>query len=125
MNSERKPLEWIASSRKDILSFPKEVKQAVGYALDLAQLGEKSPHAKPLKEFGGAGILEVIEDHDGDTFRSIYTVKFEEAVYVLHCFQKKSKSGISTPRLDMDKVKSRLKIAEERHKLWQTKNKKK
>ncbi len=122
MNSERKPLEWIGSSRKDILDFPREVKQAVGFALDLAQLGEKSSHSK---DFGGAGVLEVVEDFDGGTYRAVYTVKFEEAVYVLHCFQKKSKSGISTPKQDIDKVKGRLKIAEGRHKEWQNKNKKK
>lgn len=125
MESERKPLEWIASSRKDIGKFPKEVRQVVGYALDLAQQGEKSPDAKPLKEHGGASVLEVVDDYEGDTYRAVYTVRFEEAVYVLHCFQKKSKSGIKTPKQDMEKVESRLKLAEERHKQWLNEKKKK
>lgn len=124
MDSERKPLEWVASSRKDIGKFPKEVKLAVGYALDIAQQGGKSPEAKPFQGFGGASVLEVVEDYDGDTYRAVYTVRFEEAVYVLHCFQKKSKSGKATPKQDMDKVQSRLKIAEETHRQWLKENKK-
>jgi len=102
-----------------------EVKQAVGHALDIAQQGGKAEAAKPLQGFGGAGVLEVVEDHDGDTYRAVYTVRFEEAVYVLQCFQKKSKSGVATPKQDIEKVRSRLKTAEEIHKLWQEKNKKK
>jgi phage-related protein len=125
MKSERKPLEWVASSRKDIGKFPREVKQAVGYALDIAQQGGKSLEAKPFRGFGGASVLELVEDYDGDTYRAVYTVKFEEAVYVLHCFQKKSKSGKATPTQDMEKVQSRLKLAEEAHKQWLEKNKKK
>lgn len=88
----------------------------MGFALYLAQTGEKHLAAKPLKGFGGAGVLEVVEDHDGDTFRAVYTVKFASAVYVLHAFQKKSKSGIKTPQTDIDLIKQRLKFAEQMHK---------
>lgn len=87
----------------------------MGYALHLAQLGEKSPAAKPLKGFGGAGVLEIVDDHDGDTFRAVYTVRFGDSVYVLHAFQKKSKSGIATPAKEMETVRERLKLAEAHH----------
>lgn len=88
----------------------------MGFALYLAQTGEKHMAVKPLKGFGGAGVLEVVEDHDGDTFRAVYTVKFSSAVYVLHAFQKKSKSGIKTPQTDIDLIRQRLKLAELMHK---------
>lgn len=88
----------------------------MGFALYLAQTGEKHLATKPLKGFGGAGVLEVVEDHDGDTFRAVYTVKFASAVYVLHAFQKKSKSGIKTLQTDIDLIKQRLKLAEQIHK---------
>lgn len=114
-----KPIHWIASSKKDLLDLPEEVQDELGYALYLAQEGEKPDNAKPLKGFGGAGVLEIVERHDKDTYRAVYTVRFEEAVYVLHCFQKKSKSGIATPAHDMDLIKTRLKIAEEEHERWQ------
>ena len=90
---ERTPLEWVGSSLKEMSRFPAQVKQDIGYALHQAQMGEKSPCAKPLKGFGGAGVLEVVDDFDGDTFRAVYTVKFKGVVYVLHAFQKKSKTG--------------------------------
>lgn len=118
-------LEWVGSAKRDLLVFPKEVIQAVGYALHLAQIGAMSEHAKPLRGFGGATILEVFEDHDSGTYRAVYTVRFEEAVYVLHCFQKKSTSGIATAKRDIEKVRSRLKLAEEQHRLWLDENKKK
>lgn len=89
-----------------------------GYALFLAQQGDKSDSAKPLKGFGGAGVLELVENHEGDTYRAVYTVRFEDAVYVLHCFQKKSKSGIATPKQDIDLIKSRLKAVEEVRQQW-------
>jgi phage-related protein len=104
--------------------FPRSVKQVVGYALHKAQLGDRHQDAKTLKGFGGASVLEVVEDHDGDTYRAVYTVKFDEAVYVLHCFQKKSKSGISTPKQEMSKVVNRLRLAEERHRQWLNEKKK-
>lgn len=85
----------------------------IGYALYFTQLGDKHPSAKPLKGFGCAGVLDLIEDHDGDTYRAVYTVKFSGAVYVLHAFQKKSKSGIKTPQHIIALIKERLKLAEE------------
>jgi phage-related protein len=110
-NNER-PLEWIASSYKDLLALPPDVRRRFGYALSLAQMGDQDDAAKVLKGFGGAGVLEVIEDDTGGTYRAVYTVKFAEAVFVLHCFQKKSKSGIATPKGDMDIIRARLKVAE-------------
>jgi len=97
------------------MAFPEGVKDVLGYALHLAQRGEKHLDARPLKGFGGAKTLEVVEDHQGDTYRAVYTVKFEGYVYVLHCFQKKSKKGIATPKPDMDKIRARLKDAELLH----------
>ncbi|AIE85948.1 Phage family protein [Fimbriimonas ginsengisoli Gsoil 348] len=96
----------------------------MGYALYLAQSGDKPPSAKPLKGFGGASVLELVENYDGDTYRAIYTVRFEDAVYVLHCFQKKSKSGTATPQQDIELVRSRLRTAEEEHIRWLQKQKK-
>ena len=110
-----KPVRWIGNSLEDLRAFPPEVRRAVGYALYFAQMGDKHSSAKPLKGFGGAGVLEIVEDHDGNTFRVVYTVKFLEAVYVLHAFQKKSKKGVRTPRREMDLVRERLKRAREDH----------
>lgn len=104
-----KPLRWVGSARKDLASMPEDVQDAFGYALHLAQAGSKHSQAKPLKGFGGAGVLEVVDDHQGDTYRAVYTVRYATAVYVLHCFQKKSSSGIATPRPDMDLILARLK----------------
>ncbi len=117
-----KPLGWIGSARDDLLAFPAEVVREVGYALYVAQLGGKHASVKPLTGFGGASVLEVVEDHDGDTYRAVYTVRFSEVVYVLHAFQKKAKHGIATPRHEMDKVKARLKRAEEEYETWKKKN---
>jgi phage-related protein len=116
MKIERKPIEWIGSSLKDLRGFPEEVKDVMGVALDVAQQGEKHESAKPLQGFGGAGVLEVIDDFDGDTYRAVYTVKLKGVVYVLHAFQKKSKKGISTPKEEIDLVKKRFKAAEEHYK---------
>jgi phage-related protein len=110
-----KPLEWIASSKKDLKSMPESVQDNFGFALFLAQLGEKHDDAKPLKGFKGSGVLEVVDDFVGDTYRAVYTVRFEFAVYVLHVFQKKSKSGIATPKQDIELVEQRLKAALEHH----------
>jgi len=112
---EPKPLFWIGASRKKLSAFPDEVKDVMGHALYLAQAGEKSPAAKPLKGFGSAGVLEIVDDHDGDTFRAVYTVRFAGAVYVLHAFQKKAKRGIATPAKDIETIKERLKAAEAHH----------
>jgi phage-related protein len=108
-----KPLEWIASSKKDLLAMPAEVVDVFGYALHLAQHGGKHVQSKPLKGFGSAGVLEVVEDDDGNTYRAVYTVKFSNAVYVLHCFQKKSHKGIETPKQDMDLIRSRMSLAQQ------------
>jgi phage-related protein len=110
-----KPVIWVASSRKDLKRFPKPVRQTVGQALFDAQTGKKHPDAKPLKGFGGAGVLEIVEDHDGNTYRAVYTVKFAGVVYVLHAFQKQSKSGKKTPAPEIAKVRARLKEAEKHH----------
>ena len=112
-----KSLIWIGSSRKDLNSFPEDVKDVMGYALYEAQLGLKARSAKPLRGFGGAGILEIVEDYQTDTYRAVYTVKFSEFVYVLHTFQKKSKKGVATPKADMNLIKRRLIMAEEDYKL--------
>jgi phage-related protein len=115
---DRKPLRWIGSSRDDVQKFPEEVSHAIGYALWVAQCGDKDRSAKPLKGFKGAGVLEVVRDHDGDTHRAIYTVRFREAVYVLHVFQKKSKSGIKTPRHEIELVEARLQRAKLDYEQW-------
>jgi phage-related protein len=111
-----KPLEWVGSSHKDLMSLPAPVRRFFGYALSLAQFGDQHEAAKVLSGFGGAGVLEVVEDDVGGTYRAVYTVKFAEAVFVLHCFQKKSKRGIATPKADVDLVRARLKVAEARAK---------
>jgi phage-related protein len=113
-----KPVVWIGSSKVDFMEFPDEVKRSVGYALYKAQRGDKHVDAKPLAGFGGAGILEVISDHQGNTFRTIYTVRFAGRIYVLHAFQKKSKSGIKTPIFEVNVLKARLKRAEQWHADW-------
>ena len=102
----------VASSKKDLGAFPEAVKDVMGRSLLDVQFGEKPDNATPLRGFGGAGVLEVIQDHDGDTYRAVYTVKFSDAVYVLHCFQKKSKRGIATPKHDMELIRERLVAAE-------------
>ena len=107
-----KPVFWIGSSKKDLRAMPEAVVDVFGYALHLAQTGSKLPQAKPLKGFGSAGVIEVVEQHVGDTYRAVYTVKFGARIYVLHCFQKKSKQGLKTPRKDVDLIRERLKIAE-------------
>jgi phage-related protein len=111
-----KTLDWIGSSKEQFCEFPEQVMKDMGYALYLAQSGDKSASAKPLKGFGGASVLEVVENHDGDTYRAVYTVKFAERIYVLHAFQKKSKHGIKTPQPEIDLIKARLKRAEEDYK---------
>ena len=115
-----KPVAWIGSSYKDFRSFPDPVQDVMGFALFLAQTGKIHCDAKPLKGFGGAGVLEVVDDHQGDTYRAVYTVKFEEAVYVLHAFQKKSKRGRKTPPQDIEMIRRRLKAAEDHQRQHQT-----
>lgn len=108
------PLDWIGSAKKDLLAFPDEVVRAMGYALGVAQLGGKHPHAKPWKGEGG-GVFEVVEGFDGDTFRAVYTVRFAEVIYVLHAFQKKSTKGIQTAKADIAMIKARLRLAQADH----------
>jgi phage-related protein len=107
-----KQVVWLGSSKKDLMSLPMGVRKFFGHALDFAQRGDQHDAAKALKGFGGAGILEIVEQDQGNTYRAVYTVKFREAVFVLHVFQKKSKSGIATPKPDMDIIRARLKVAE-------------
>jgi phage-related protein len=106
-----KPLYWTGSTKKDLLALPDEVIDVFGFALFLAQTGRKHEQAKPLQGFGGAGVLEVVEDHMGDTYRAVYTVKFPEAVYVLHCFQKRSTHGIKTSKRDIELIRTRYRAA--------------
>jgi len=113
-----KPVVWIGSTRADLASFPEDVKDAIGYALRIARRGGKHADAKPLQGFGGAGILEIIEDHAGDTYRAVYTVRLAGRIYVLHVFQKKSKTGIKTPKPEIELIRARLKRAEEEHTRW-------
>ena len=115
----RKPLKWIGSAKRDLDSMPEDVKDLFGHAIDLAQAGGKHQDAKALSGFGSAGVLEVVEDFRSDTYRAVYTVKFAGWVYVLHCFQKKSKSGIKTPKDDMDMINARLKAAKQDFENWQ------
>lgn len=113
-----KPVRWIGGSLEGLRSFPADVRHHIGLALLDAQRGRKHPAAKPLQGFGGAGVLEVIEDHDGGTYRAVYTVRFAGAIYVLHTFKKKSKQGIKTPKQDLDLIRARLKRAEEDYRQW-------
>jgi phage-related protein len=116
-------VRWIGSSRDDVRSFPEPVRLRIGGALWEAQVGRKAPWAKPLKGFGGAGVLEIVDDHDGDTYRAIYTLRFAGVVYVLHAFQKKSKRGMATPQHEIALIQQRLKRAEEDHAAWQASRK--
>jgi phage-related protein len=109
-----KPLDWVGSSKRDFLAFPATVKDEMGNALGLAQFGGKHPKTKPWKG-QGPGVFEAIEDHDGNTYRAVYTVRFREIVYVLHAFQKKSPRGIKTARTDIELVARRLKAAQQDH----------
>jgi phage-related protein len=108
-------LVFVGSSLDDLRSFPEDVKDVVGYALWLAQDGQKHPDAKPLKGFGGAGVLEIADAYRGDAYRVIYTTTFADVIYVLHAFKKKSTSGIATPKQHIDVIKRRLKDAAEIH----------
>jgi len=112
-NEVKKPVVWLGNTLDELRQFPDDVRDEMGYALYLAQMGDKQPTAKPLKGFSGAGVLEIVDNFDGDTYRTVYTVKLAGVVYVLHAFQKKSKKGISTPKQDIDLIKQRLKLARE------------
>ncbi len=109
-----KPVEFIGSSKKDLSGFPNAVKQDIGHALFVAQQGSHAPSAKTLHGFGGGSVVEIVEDHDGDTYRCVYTTRLKRAIYVLHAFQKKSKRGRGTSKHEIDLVRARLREAEER-----------
>jgi phage-related protein len=110
-----KQIVWIGSSRKDLQDLPEEVRADAGYALYAAQQGETDPAAKPLRGFGGTRVMETVSRHDGDTFRAVYTAQLADTLYVLHCFQKKSKKGVATPQKDIDLIRRRLAEAERHH----------
>ena len=111
-------MRWVGSSRDDLRLFPEDVRNRVGGALWEVQLGRKATYAKPLKGFGGAAVLEVVDDYDGDTYRAVYTVRFAGVVYVLHAFQKKSKRGSATPQQDNLLIRQRLQRAREDYVQW-------
>jgi len=108
-----KPLYWVGSSKKDLMGLPETVVNVFGYALYLAQIGGKHDQAKPLKGFGSAGVLEIIEDWEGNAYRAVYTVRLAGCVFVLHVFQKKSKRGVATPKRELDLIRERWKVAEQ------------
>ena len=109
------PGTWMGSSRHDLASFPQPVRRDMGQALYVAQRGDTDPAAKPLKGFGGARVMEIVDRHDTNTYRAVYTVQFAEAVYVLHAFEKKSTRGTATPARDIDLIRRRLADAERLH----------
>jgi phage-related protein len=115
MSAADTPVEFVGSSKKDLSHFPKAVRDHVGFALWMAQRGEKHDSTKPLKGFGGASVMEIVSDHDGGAYRSVYTVKVKGVIYVLHCFEKKSKSGNKTPASEMNVIETRLRRVLELH----------
>jgi phage-related protein len=117
-----KTVIWIGSSKKDFMDLPRNVRNKMGYALYIAQLGDKHRDTKPLKGFGGASVMEIVEYDGNGTYRTIYTVEMKKAVFVLHAFQKKSKVGIKTSKQDIDLVEQRLKDARRIYKEWQESN---
>lgn len=108
MEQAPKPVIWIGSSRRDLRNFPQQVRSDIGQALYAAQLGDTDPAAKPLKGFGGTKIMEIVDRFDTNTYRAVYTVQFSDVIYVLHAFQKKSKSGIGTPQKEIELIRRRL-----------------
>ncbi len=109
---KRRELFWVGSTLDDLRAFPEEVRLEMGHALHLAQVGDKSPDAKPLRGFKGASVLEIVENFDGNTYRAVYTVRLASGVYALHAFQKKSHRGIATDQRDIELVEKRLQDAE-------------
>jgi phage-related protein len=106
-----KPIRWLGDSLHRLRGFAEDVKDDVGAALMWAQMGDKHADAKPMRGFGGASVLEILENYDGDTYRAVYTVRFKERIYVLHCFQKKSRKRSETPKHDITLIKERLEQA--------------
>ena len=116
MEGHLKPVIWVGSSRKDLRAFPRQVRADIGQALYAAQMGDTDPAAKPLKGFGGTRVMEIVDRHDTNTYRAVYTAQFAGIIYVLHAFQKKSKRGIATPRKDIELIRRRLADAGRLHK---------
>ncbi|MGL5117267.1 MAG: type II toxin-antitoxin system RelE/ParE family toxin [Beijerinckiaceae bacterium] len=114
-NAQTKPVIWVASTQREFRAFPDEVKSEMGYALFVAQRGGRHRKVKTLKGYGGGSVVEIVEDHDGEAFRAVYTVRFASVVYVLHAFQKKSKKGIATPQADLRLIDQRLRDAQRLH----------
>lgn len=121
MDAQGKPLFWVGPSLDDLREFPEGVRRVMGFALRRAQDGGKHISAKPLRGFGGSGVLEIVEEDDGSAYRAVYTVKFAGAVYVLHAFQKKSTKGVATPKREIDLIGERLRRAEEHYSGWHEK----
>jgi phage-related protein len=113
-----KPLIWIGRARADLSAFPEDVKDSIGFALYMAQQGSKHINAKPLRGFRGASVLEIVDDYAGETYRLVYTVQFTGRIYALHAFHKKSKTGIKTPKSELDLIQARLRQAMEEHARW-------
>lgn len=111
-----KPVVWIGSSRKDLKTFPEDVQANIGYALYAAQCGQEYASVKALKGFGGRSVLEIVTPHEGATYRAVYTIRFKDTIYVLHAFQKKSKTGVATPKHELDLIRRRLAAAERLYK---------
>jgi len=112
MEGALKPVRWVGSSLRDLRSFPRAVRIEIGQALFAAQEGRTDPAAKPLRGFGGASVMEIVAPHDGNTWRAVYTVRFQDFIYVLHTFQKKSTRGIATPQREIELIRRRLAEAE-------------
>jgi len=115
---QKKPIIWVGPSKKDFMEFPNEVRKEMGHALYVAQKGEKHRDVKPLKGFGGSSVLEIVQSDGQGTYRTIYTIQMKKAVVILHAFQKKSKTGIKTPKQEIDLVVQRLKSAHQKYKEW-------
>jgi phage-related protein len=115
MLQQPKPVEWVGTAREDLKAFPKPVRRHVGQALFAAQLGEEYPTVKALQGFGGRSVLEIVVAQDKNAYRAVYTVRFEDVLFVLHVFQKKSKKGVETLKRDVDLIRQRLKIAEQEY----------
>ena len=110
-----KPIVWVGTCKDDLAGFPEEVRDGTGYALFVAQRGGKHPAARPLRGFTGASVLEIVENHDGDTYRAVCTDRIAGRIYALHAFQKKARSGIKTPKAEIDLIRARLARAEQEH----------
>jgi phage-related protein len=121
MDAKQKEAAWLGSSKEVLRSFPKPVRRKLGHAVWEAQLGRFPHGVKPLHGFGGASVVEILADHDGNAYRAVYTVRFADFVYVLHVFQKKSKKGVKTPANVVELIRKRLKIAEDDYEKWKAK----